>query len=241
MSKPKSIDRLWKVTSSQTGIDRSHLQEIVGSIDDETLDARSRELILASRQALAGESTEETAFPSLSSRLIEPMKKTLIEQYLRELGTRLQHKVKLIIGGSSALILLELLSRATEDIDVVDEVPEPLREMHKWRARAQTRYGLYIAHFQSHYLPQGWSERLHSRGNYGKLEVFVVDPVDIFVGKLFSRREKDLDDLRVLSSTLDRESIVARLSAATALLSDEDRRRMARDNYYIVYGEGCPI
>ena len=50
------------------------------------------------------------------------MKKSTIVQYLRELGTRLQQSTKLVVGGSSALILQDLLSRSTEEIDVVDEV-----------------------------------------------------------------------------------------------------------------------
>lgn len=144
---------------------------------------------------------------------------------------------EVVIGGSSALILNALLSRATEDINLVDEVPEALRELHEWRAKAQVRYGLYLAHFQSHYLPDGWSSRLTSLGSYGKLKVFLVDPIDIFVGKLFSRRDKDLDDLRTLCEVLSRDLIDARLSSARSLAADEELRAQAVQNYYIVFGQ----
>ncbi len=65
------------------------------------------------------------------------------------------------------------------------------------------RYGLRLAHFQSHYLPDGWQRRVESFGVFGELAVFLVDPVDIAVGKLFSRRDKDLDDVRMLKRVLE--------------------------------------
>jgi len=211
------VDSLWELTSAQTGVDPIRLKEIVEKLDLEGTDARTRELYWASRRALSGLSTSETPFPSLSTRMKTPLKKSTIEQYLREMGVRLQESTPLIIGGSSALILQDLLSRHTEDVDVVDEVPA-----------------------KNHYLPDGWDQRLHSRGSYGRLEVFLVDPVDIFVGKLFSRREKDLDDLRVLGPILDRAAIDSRICSSTSLLSDEARRELAGDNYYIVFGDQLP-
>ena len=241
MSDPHLIESLWEIATAQTGVERERLQMLLAQIDLEDADARTKELYKASQRAVSGLSTESTRFPSLSARIMNPMKKNTIEQYLRELGTRIQQSTRLVIGGSSALILQDLLSRGTEDVDVVDEVPLALREMHEWRAQAKTRYGLYIAHFQSHYLPKGWAERLHSKGRFGKLEVFLVDPVDIFVGKMFSRREKDLDDLRALASVMDRRAIDFRLQESKSLLSDKARRGLARDNYYIVFGDGCPV
>lgn len=241
MTSPETIQELWALTSSQVGVDRSRLREIVTGLELNGLDSRSRDLLLASRMALAGEDTSHTPFPSLSSRLGDTMKKNTIEQYLRELGTRIQAPATLVIGGSSALILNGLLSRATEDIDIVDEVPQALRDLHEWRDKAKVRYGLYLAHFQSHYLPTGWSSRLHSLGDYGKLSIFLVDPVDIFVGKLFSKREKDLDDLRALSLTLSEDSVKTRLEDAQGLASDEERASQAKDNYYIVFGRQAPL
>ena len=241
MSDPDVGESLWEIATAQAGVERERLQRVLAQIDLEDADARTKELYKASQRAVSGLSTESTSFPSLSARITEPMKKNTIEQYLRELGTRIQEPTRLVIGGSSALILQELLRRNTEDVDVVDEVPLALREMHEWRAQAKVRYGLYIAHFQSHYLPQGWADRLHSKGRFGKLEVFLVDPIDIFVGKMFSRREKDLDDLRALAPMLDRPAIDSRLSASTSLSSDDERRGLAKENYYIVFGDGCPI
>jgi hypothetical protein len=70
----------------------------------------------------------------------------------------------------------------------------------------------------------------------------LVDPLDIFVGKLFSARTKDLDDLRALASQLDRNEIVARLrSSAPKLLGEPKLKANAEKNWYIVYGDQLPV
>lgn len=238
---PSSLTALWEITAGGGMIDRDILERTVKSLDGVPLDPRSQALLRDTKRALLGEDVgDSNDFPSLSLRIGSVMKKSTIQQYLRELGLQLLHPARAVIGGSSALILQDLLSRNTEDIDLVDEVPKPIRELHQWKARAKERYGLFIAHFQSHYLPAGWADRLHSLGSFGKLETFVVDPVDIFVGKLFSNREKDLDDLRALSASLSRERIDSRLASASSLRADADLAEQARRNYYIVYGDEIP-
>jgi hypothetical protein len=72
------------------------------------------------------------------------------------------------------------------------------------------------------------------------LSVYLVDPYDLFVGKLCSRREKNRDDLRMLSGALEKSKIVARLSDAVNLLSDAALIKAAEHNWYIVYGEPLP-
>ena len=164
-----------------------------------------------------------------------------ILQLLRELGGILQIPARLDVGGSSSLILRSLLSRATEDIDVVDEVPAAIRVEHDMLADLTTRYGLRLTHFQSHYLPSGWQSRVESLGRFGKLDVFLVHPVDIFVGKLFSKRTKDRDDLRMLLGSLDHTAIVTRLRAsAGALLADPILRADAEKNWNILFGDALP-
>lgn len=229
-------EELWSVTGRRC-VDPQELAQAVARVAVDELDARGKDLLRASRRALSGHSTQQTGFPTLSSRLRSTIKKTTIEQYLREMGLQISVMSRIVIGGSSALILQGLLNRNTEAIDLVDEVPEVLRNLHDWRSSAKQRYGLYLAHFQSHYLPRGWEKRLHSVGGFGRLEIFLVDPIDIFVGKLFSRRTKDLDDLRELSGQLERSRIDTRLVNAVGLLADAQARSQAEYNYYIVYGE----
>jgi hypothetical protein len=47
-------------------------------------------------------------------------------------------------------------------------------------------------------------------GRFGNFDVNVVDPYDIFLGRLFCSREKDRDDLRVLGRELERDGLTAR-------------------------------
>ncbi|MCL4210411.1 MAG: hypothetical protein HRU76_05415 [Phycisphaeraceae bacterium] len=184
---------------------------------------------------------EETGFPTLGRRLMDATRPETVLQFLRELGERLQSPARIDIGGSTALILAGLLSRATEDIDVVDEAPEPIRSDHALLRSLSERYGLALTHFQSHYLPTGWSERAKPLGRFGKLEARLVDPVDIFTGKLFSRREKDLDDLRALAPRLDRARIEDRLRTSMAgLLAEPGLRENATRNWRVVYGGELP-
>jgi hypothetical protein len=185
--------------------------------------------------------TESGGFPSLESRMAEPTESRTILQFLRELGDRLQSPARLDVGGSSALILAGLLSRATDDIDAVNEVPASIRVQHDLLDELAKRYGLSLAHFQSHYLPAGWENRLRSLGRFGKLDVFLVDPLDIFVGKLFSKRTKDLDDLRMLQDSFEQGAIAERLrSGGAVLLADPLLRPDAERNWNILYGQPLP-
>src|SRR5207248_2598996 len=130
------------------------------------------------------------------------------------------------------------LSRATDDIDVVDEVPSEIRALYALLDQLKQRFGLRLAHFQSHYLPAGWDQRLHSLGAFGQLQVFLVDVYDVFLSKLFSAREKDRDDLRILLPQLNKESLVHRLQkSAAVLMSDAARRQRADKNGYRLSGE----
>ena len=197
-----------------------------------------------SRLLLARIESEELGkpgFPSLESRMSDATDPRMLQQFLRELGETLQAPARLNIGGSSALILRGLLSRATDDIDVVDEVPEVIRVEHALLEGLAARYGLRLTHFQSHYLPSGWSDRVESIGRFGKLDVFLVHPLDIFVGKLFSKRLKDRDDLRMLLPSLDKNAIENRFKASAGpLLAEPNLRDDAKKNWYILFGDELP-
>jgi len=157
---------------------------------------------------------------------------------LRELSLHVHSPTRIVIGGSIALILRGQLSRSTEDIDLVDEIPAELRSEHKLLDDLSAEYGLRLAHFQSHYLPQGWEQRIVSVGAFGKLQVFAVDVYDIFVGKLFSARSKDRSDLRAILPNLDRQTLMARLRQTTApFRSDSQLLDAATKNWFILTGE----
>ena len=182
-----------------------------------------------------------TGFPTLRGRLMQTTRPQNVLEFLRELGTRLPKPARIAVGGSIALIVSAQLQRATEDIDVVDEVPTEIRQNHQLLDELARRFGLRIAHFQSHYLPAGWESRLHSLGRFGQLDVDLVDTCDIFVGKLFSARTKDQDDLRILARQLDKPKIAQRLlDSAGGLAADSTRKSHATRNWYVLFGEALP-
>jgi hypothetical protein len=184
----------------------------------------------------------EPGFPSLEQRIMDATRPGNILAFLRELGEGIKAPARLDIGGASALILGGYLSRATDDVDVVDEVPSGIRVQHELLSDLTSRYALSLTHFQSHYLPTGWQLRVRSIGRFGKLDVYVIDVYDAYVGKLFSKREKDRDDVRMLARSLDKGQIVLRLKTAGSVLAAEPLlRENLEKNWYIVFGDQPPI
>jgi hypothetical protein len=192
-------------------------------------------------ESIQNERFGEIGFPSLKERLVDAITPTTIQRYFRELSGHVHRPIRLVIGGSVALILEGYLARGTEDIDVVDEVPAELRQQHVLLERLQTTYGLQLTHFQSHFLPSGWEGRVGSLEPFGQLQVALIDPHDLFLSKLFSAREKDRRDLLALLPPLDAEVVKARLKdTCGALLSDPALRRHAEQNWYVLTGQALP-
>jgi len=190
-------------------------------------------------EAIRRQELGERGFPFLREALMEATTPETIRQFLRELGAAVHQPIRMAIGGSVALILTGHLSRATQDIDVVDEVPAELRSQHDLLEQLRHRYRLELTHFQSHFLPAGWEQRVHTLEPVGRLQAAVVDVHDVFLSKLFSKRDKDRDDLRVLLPQLDREAILRRLrEACAALLGEPDLRQAAEQNWYVLTGQG---
>jgi hypothetical protein len=197
--------------------------------------------VRATVEAILLENLGDAGFPTLERRIMEQTGSDTIMQFLRELSAGVPEPVILDIGGSSSLILAGLLSRGTEDVNVVDQVPAAIRGEHELLSRLASRYGLHLAHFQSHYLPSGWQERVRSLGQFDKVTIRLVDAYDIFLGKLFSAREKDLDDLRILKRGLEKNVITERLrSTAQTLLGEGRLRLQAEKNWHILFSETLP-
>jgi hypothetical protein len=172
---------------------------------------------------------------------MDPTQPETVLQLLRDLGSRLDRPARVDVGGSTSLILAGILSRQTDHIDVVDEVPAEIRVRFDLLDQIVMRYGLALTHFQSHYLPAGWPDRVRSLGRFGKLDVFLVDVYDVLLSKLFSSRNKDLDDLRAAAPRVDKQTLESRLRRfAGPLLGELQLAESARRNWYIVYGEPLP-
>jgi uncharacterized nucleotidyltransferase DUF6036 len=266
MSSVATNSSLWALVDGSPWIDASALLNAVKlELSNSPLDFRTRLLVRDSYRALEHhwgsvklasitsdfdsklklilrEDLGDPGFPTLEQRIVESVKPETILEFLRELGAAIKEPARLEIGGASSLILSGLLSRATEDIDVVNEIPSPIRLQHDLLSSLGARYGLSLTHFQSHYLPQGWEKRLRSLDRFDVLDVYLIDVFDIFVGKLFSNREKDLDDLRMLKRSLEKERIVDRLKTAAQLFAAEPSLRAhAVKNWHILFGETLPM
>ncbi|WP_165230386.1 DUF6036 family nucleotidyltransferase [Aquisphaera insulae] len=136
------------------------------------------------------------------------------------------------------MVLRGLLQRATEDVDLVDEVPVAIRSEHTLLQELATRHGLRVTHFQGHYPPEGWAARTTDAGTFGKIRLRLVDPADIIAGKVYSPRAKDLDDFRMLCEGLDRGVLRDRvIRGLPSRWSDPEARARAIQNWYIAYGE----
>jgi len=258
---------LWSMVWGGPQLDPKDLaQAVARQVQDTSLDYRTRLLIRDSmdalrdywgperwadwfsstpaRERLAGisrENFERVGFPSIRERLMDKTDPEVVKQMFRELGTRIHKRLRLSVGDSIALILPGLLTRATTDIDVVDELPMEIRSQHALLDELRKRYGLILGHFQSHYLPSGWNNRAHYLDTFGELTVYLVDVYDIFLSKLISIRTKDLDDLRMLLPQLDKNTLVERIQTTMAaqFAADEMRQRAVK-NWYILYGEDLP-
>ena len=185
---------------------------------------------------------DEVGFPSLERRVVNATSRESILQMLRELGRRLRRPAQITVGGSSSLLLADLIVRRTADIDVVDELPEAIRAEPALVDELAARYELRLAHFASHYLPSSWKWRVSSLEPMGRLNVFVLDPLDVLCGKVFSKRSKDLDDLRAAWPNVDRDAFRERVRRDTAALrSDPALAEAAEHNWYVLTGEeGLP-
>lgn len=189
-------------------------------------------------RAILNESFDETGFPHIGRRLVDSIGSTQIKQIFTLLGHNVHERVEVYIAGSIPTLIEGLTARPTEDIDIVDEVPEAIRKQRSVLRKIQSDYGLSIGHVQSHYLPAGWEKRRQFLGDFGGLRVYLVDLYDIFVSKLSSKQKKHQDDLRVLALKLDKDTAKQRLFRdGRAFLDDPRQRPQIEANWQFIYQE----
>jgi Nucleotidyltransferase of unknown function (DUF6036) len=194
--------------------------------------------VVSQLQTIRSETFEKIGFPSLRHRIMDFTKTDNIEALFRAVGEHITSPITVNIGGSTVLLLNHQLSRATEDIDIVDEVPKALRDDHAFIHQLQIRFGLLFTHFQSHFLPSNWQERTQWHGKYGHLTVMLVDPIDILISKLFSPRNKDYTDIQLLLPQYDRAQLIVRIHRdCQSLLANESLKQQLTKNWYILTGD----
>jgi uncharacterized nucleotidyltransferase DUF6036 len=267
MTMPLQTLDLWNLVRKRPQIDPRDLAEaICGEVRHMTLDYRTRLLVRDSVEALrlhwgserladwlsdcpereqiqtiCRESFDKIGYPSLRNRLMEKTDPDKIREFFGYLGNKLTRDIRVEVAGSVALILPGYLSRHTEDIDVVGEVPSDIRENHRLVAALESTFGLKLSHVQSHYFPSGWRSRVHSFDVFDHLHVFLVDVYDVALSKCFSARLKDFQDLTVLKPQLDKDVLIDTLrSSAQDFLAEPRLKKLAQDNWKVLYGEPLP-
>lgn len=99
------------------------------------------------------------------------------------------HMYKMIIVGGSGLVLLGVISRATQDIDALEASPEIRHLLAKYGANL--RVSTYINNF-----PYNFEDRLVPLPVGGKKILFFTCSLeDIVIAKLYSSRDTDRQDL----------------------------------------------
>jgi hypothetical protein len=262
----KTLD-LWSLVRSRPQIDPQDLADaVVSQAAEEPLDYRTRLLIRDSVDALKNywgemkvadwlvqspwadklrtictEEFDEVGFPSIRKRLMDKTDPESIRQYFQALGFELRATTQIAVGGGCALILPGYISRFTEDIDVVGEVPAEIRTKYQLLDDLEKLHGLHMGHVQSHYFPRDWQDRVHSFGVYNHLQVSLVNVYDVFLSKLFSARVKDMADLKVLLPQLDKGELTRRfLATCKDFVATERLKEIAQKNWQILTGEELP-
>ncbi len=258
---------LWQLVRGRPEIDPNDLAEaIVVQVESEDLCYRTKWLIHDALNALEEywgseefhawydplplrdrleemrrEEYERIGFPSLARRIMDKTDPEVIRQFFEHLGRFVRQETEIHIAESGALILSGYLSRKTDDLGIVGEVPEEIRNNHALMDQLTKDYGLILGHVQTHYFPKGWRDRVHAFGVYRRLTVSLVDVYDVFLSKLFSVRFKDIADLRVLNPQLEKDRLVQRFKdTCQDFLSAPRLREIAADNWQLLFGESLP-
>ncbi len=99
-----------------------------------------------------------------------------------------ERKFNMVIVGGSALLLLETITRATRDIDVLDVDFDVRSLLSKYDINMQV--GTYINNF-----PYNYDKRLVLIKKGRKINFYTASLEDIIIAKLYSFRDKDLQDI----------------------------------------------
>ena len=177
-------------------------------------------------------------FHNIRGRLVSNIGSNEIRQIFSLLGEHVRDRIDVYIAGSIPTMIQGLTVRPTDDIDIVNEVPAQIRKQTDVLKRIRDKYGLTLGHVQSHYLPSNWQQRRRFLGDFGGLNVYLVEVVDIFVSKLSSKQEKHKEDLRVLAKELEKEDIERRLLGdGKAFLDDPFLKPQIEANWKFIFQE----
>ncbi len=187
-------------------------------------------------RAILDEDLGEPGYSTIRRRLVDGIDSTLLSQVFELLGRNIHGRVEIHIAGSVPTLIKGLTARPTDDINLVDEVPQEIRRQRDVLRKIEDEFGLKLGHVQSHYLPPHWRDRRQSLGDFGGLRVYLLDEYDIFVSKLSSKQKKPQLDLRVLATKLDKEKTRHRLfTDGRAFFDDPKLRPQIEENWRFIF------
>jgi hypothetical protein len=243
---PEELWRRMSITAAAGGLDHRTARLIRDCLDalEQKLGPHELARRIAASPAseclgsLRAQQSDDVGLPSIGRRIVEPLARPRIDRFFTYLGGRLRQPVQIIVGGSIALMLQDLFARQTENVDVVNDIPEPIRRDHQLLLDLRETQQLHLGQFASRYLPTGWELRTRTYRQFDRLTVRLVDAVDVLTGKLFSKRNKDLLDLQEAWPLLDQVVFRQRLAKETAGLRGlGDLGERATLNWKVVTGE----
>ena len=141
-----------------------------------------------------------------------PVSRDRIEGFLTAVGATFRHPCKLFLSGGDGLVWRGL-RRFTNDIDVTYEVA-PAHHDEWLRAIRELKDRLDVNVEEAHPgdfvpLPPESAMRAESVGRFGQVEVFLLDPYAVALGKLGRGHAQDIADVRALleRGVIDRASL----------------------------------
>lgn len=163
--------------------------------------------------------------------MVSDLTRSELEGALAALGAACREDTTVLLGGSAALILTNVLRRATNDGDVIASRPDLGRLQAAIRTVAQDRGlpdGWLNGSVQSYIdvLPLDYEARIKSLRRFGRLSVSLLGRRDVIVMKFYSGRPKDLLDLEQIAPTAAELAFVAREVPRLAKIDAARARRM---------------
>jgi hypothetical protein len=187
---------------------------------------------------IMNEDLGETGFHAVRKRLVDSVDSTQLRQILGLLGRGIPGRIEIHIAGSIPTLILGLTVRPTDDINLVEEVPEEIHRQQDVLRQIEVDFGLKLGHVQPHYLPPHWRDRRWWFGDFSGLRVYLLDEYDVFVSKLSSDKEKHQRDIRVRALKLDKETARHRLlTDGRVFLDDPDLRPQIEENWRFIFQE----
>jgi hypothetical protein len=132
--------------------------------------------------------------------------KTEILAALTELGARAIDPVRIVLGGSAALILVDALKRPTGDGDVILAEPE-LHEIQPLVRRAADAAGVPQGWLNTSIrsyldaLPPDYADRIRWLPPFRRLTVGLLERRDVLAMKVYAGRPRDFEDIVAMRPT----------------------------------------